>query len=85
MPAGHVHFAAERCVDCRRLLRWLPRPGTIERRKLNGFRLAKLSMCDKLSDWERDFVRSVGEKKHLSPKQLEIVERLCRRYLEGAP
>jgi hypothetical protein len=36
-----------------------------------------------LTGWERQFVRSVGGKKHLSPKQLEIVERLCTQYLEG--
>ena len=74
MPVGHIHFAAEQCADCGRLLRWLPRPETIQHRRLNAFRLAKLAMCDRLSTWERGFVASVAKHKKLSPKQLEIIE-----------
>ena len=66
MPAGHVHFAAERCVNCRRLLRWLPRPETIARRKVNGFRLAKLSMCERLNSWERGFIRDLTQRRKLA-------------------
>ena len=85
MPPGHIHFAAEQCADCGRLLRWLPRPGTIQRRRLNAFRLARLLMCDKLNSWERGFVRDLSQRRKLSPKQQEIIDRLCAQYLEGKP
>jgi hypothetical protein len=49
----------------------------------NAFRLAKLAMCDRLSTWERGFVASVAKQKKLSPKQLAVLERLVRQYLEG--
>jgi hypothetical protein len=36
-----------------------------------------------LTDWERQFIRSVGGKKHVSPKQEAIIARLCAQYLEA--
>jgi hypothetical protein len=85
MPQGHTHHAMETCAICRRFLRWLPKPGTIERRTLNAFKLARLAMRPDLTDWERQFIRSVGKKKHLSPKQQALIARLVTQYLEGAP
>jgi hypothetical protein len=83
IPAGHVHFAAERCSQCGCLLRWIPKPATVERQKLNAFKLAKLSMIDGLSDWERSFVRSIAHQNRLSPRQQEILDRLVAKFLEG--
>jgi len=83
LPDSHRHFARLTCALCGRHLRWLPKPSTMERRALNAFRLARLAMRPDLTDWERQFIRSVGEKKHLSPKQQALVERLCREYLEA--
>jgi hypothetical protein len=42
------HYAKEVCTNCGRVLRWLPKPETIERRQRNGFRLAKLDVRDGL-------------------------------------
>jgi hypothetical protein len=78
MPQGHKHYAMETCAVCGRFVRWLPKPETVQRQ-----RLARLAMRPDLTDWERQFIRSVGEKKHLSPKQQALVERLCREYLEA--
>ena len=83
MPQGHTHFAQEVCGLCGRWLRWLPRPANVERQKLNAFRLAKLAMCDNLTSWERRFVASLAKQKKLSPRQLAVLERLVRQYLEG--
>jgi hypothetical protein len=82
MPQGHKHYAMETCAICRRFVRWLPRPETIERARNNAFRLARLAMCSELNSWERGFVRDVARRRKLSPRQQEIVERLCREYLE---
>ena len=54
-------------------------------RRLNGFRLARLAMCDRLSYWERAFVRHVSRQRTLSHRQRALVERLCRQYLEVKP
>jgi len=83
MPQGYTHHARVICAVCGRFIRWSSKPATIERRALNAFRLARLAMHPDLTDWERQFIRSVGEKKHLSPKQQALVERLCREYLEA--
>jgi hypothetical protein len=81
MPQGYTHHAREVCAKCGRFVRWLPRPETIERARLNAFRLARLAMRPDLTGWERQFIRSVGEKKHLSPRQEALIARLVENYL----
>ena len=82
MLSGSVHYAAVRCDDCAAFIRWLPKPETIERRRLNGFRLARLLMCDRLTSWERHFVGDVSQRKRVSPRQEEIIDRLRADYLK---
>ena len=84
-PGGQPHYAHEVCATCGRHVRWFPKPATIERRKLNAFRLARLGMCSTLSPWERHFVRSVSQRKKLSRRQQAVLDRLVTQYLEGAP
>lgn len=84
LPTGHAHFAKVICVKCGVFIRWLPRPETIERRHLNGFRLAKLAMCAGLDAWERNFVCDVSRQRKLSPRQQEIVNKLAAKYLKEA-
>jgi len=83
--ANGIHHAKEVCGVCGRFLRRLPQPKTMERQKLTAFRLAKLAMRPDLTAWERNFVRSVSQRKKLSPKQAALVDRLARQYLEGKP
>jgi hypothetical protein len=64
--------------------KFLPRPENVERRKLNGFRMAKLQMCPRLNSWEREFIQSLAKQGNkLSPKQEAVFDRLCATYLEG--
>jgi hypothetical protein len=83
LPAGNLHYGAERCARCGSHLRWLPRPENVERRRLNAFRLARLAMCERLTSWQRSFVRSVSQRRKVSPKQQQIIDRLCATHLEG--
>jgi hypothetical protein len=82
-PPGYLHHALERCALCGAHLRWLPRPSTIQRRRLNAFRLARLLMCDRLTSWERSFVRDVSKNAKLSPRQQSVADRLASQYLEA--
>jgi hypothetical protein len=84
MPTGYVHFARVKCRSCGRTLKWLAKPATIEHRRLNSYRLAKLAMCDRLTRWEQSFVENVSQRKTLSPRQQRVVDRLVAEYLEGA-
>jgi len=84
LPAGSRHYARLECAKCGSFLKFLPRPENVEKRKLNGFRLAKLQMCPSLSSWERAFVDSLAKQRgKLSPKQQTVLDRLCADYLEG--
>jgi hypothetical protein len=83
LPDCHQHYARLTCALCGRFLRWLPRPETIERERVNAFRLARLGMCEGLSKWERSFVHHVSQQRKLSPKQQALLVRLCATYLEA--
>ena len=84
-PDTHRHYARLTCALCGRFLRWLPRPETIERQKLNGFRIAKLTMQEGLTGWEREFVRSVSQQRKLSPRQQAVLDSLVEKFLEANP
>jgi hypothetical protein len=83
LPDGSRHYARLTCALCGRHLRWLPRPETIERERVNAFKFTRLAMCEGLSTWERSFVRDVSKLPKLSPKQEALLVRLCEQYLEA--
>jgi hypothetical protein len=82
LPDGSPHFARLTCALCNRHLRWLPRPETVERERVNAFRLARLAMCEGLNPWERGFVRSVSQLRKISPRQQQILDELVEKHLE---
>jgi hypothetical protein len=83
LPAESRHFAKLRCADCGAFLKFLPRPENVERRKLNGYRLARLQMMPGLNAWERGFVDSLAKQgsTKFTPKQQAVFDRLCLSYL----
>jgi len=84
LPAESRHYARLECADCGAFLKFLPRPENVERRKFNGFRLAKLQMQPGLNSWERDFVASVARQGNkFAPKQQAVFDRLCETYLQN--
>jgi hypothetical protein len=85
MPPESRHYGKLKCGNCGIFLKFLPRPKNEQRRIINGYRLAKLQMCDRLNSFEREFVDSlakIGNNK-FSPKQQAFFDRLCITYLEG--
>jgi hypothetical protein len=84
LPGGSRHYARLECAKCGAFLKFLPRPENLEKRKLNGFRLAKLQMCAGLDSWEQQFVDSLAKQgPKFSPKQQQVFDRLCADYLDG--
>ena len=75
-PPGSVHFGKEICRNCDRVLRWIPKPENVERRRVTAYRVAKMSMLPNLSPWQSKFLSSVIRQKKFSPKQTEVLERL---------
>jgi hypothetical protein len=84
-PGGQPHYAHEVCVACGRHLRWHPKPRNDERRKLLAAYVARLAMCERLTNWEKGFVASVSKQRNLSPKQEAIIGRLYRQRWGSAP
>ena len=82
LPPGSVHFGRELCCNCDRVLRFLPKPATVERQSTNAFRLAKLAMSPALTSWERGFVKSVSQQPKLSPRQQACLDKLYTEHVE---
>jgi len=82
--ANGPHHAKEVCSDCGQVLRFVPKPATIERQHTNAFRLAKLAMSPVLTSWERGFVKSVSQHRKLSPRQQDCLDRIYAERMEGA-
>src|SRR5215813_7090319 len=75
------HYARELCAECRKFLRWLPNPKTVEQQERNDKILTGLAKVPNLNDWERRFVREVVTHKHISPKQQGQLNLLRDKYL----
>ena len=72
------HYAKLRCGSCGRCVRFLEKPATTERRRFNGYRIAKLlSMIDLLDAWERRFITSIATQTKLSPRQQAKLDELA--------
>jgi hypothetical protein len=82
MPSTHKHYAREVCASCGAHRSWVAKPRNVERRRLNGFRLVKLSVCPRLKPWEANFVRNVLQLRKFSPRQQAVIDRLTADYLE---
>lgn len=80
-----VHHARVMCAACKKFIRWLPKPATIEQQNKNLSTLALLIIRDDLDEWARHFVRSISGVKHLSPKQQKALDQLRLKYLEDKP
>lgn len=83
MPPGHVHHGREICTDCDRVLRWIPKPRTVVRRRFNAYRLVKLALCDGLSPWELAFIHNVSRSRKLSPRQQQKLDELAQKHFRG--
>jgi hypothetical protein len=84
MPKGYFHHAALRSAFCSVFLGWAPKPSTVARRRLNACMLAKLAMCEGLSDWERGSLANVSKLAKLSPRQEMVLGRIYRQFF-GEP
>jgi hypothetical protein len=80
MAAG-PHYARKLCHDCGVFIKWVPKPETLEKKRLHGFRLAKLAMCAQLNAWERHFVSNMSRQRKFSPRQQAQIDQLVATYL----
>jgi hypothetical protein len=83
MPEGFVHHSKEVCQQCGRVLRWVPDPRNVERRKLLCAYVARLLTAQGLTRWEKGFVDSLRSQAKFSPRQEEVLGNLYRRYFGG--
>jgi hypothetical protein len=74
--ASGPHHAKEICSDCDKVLRWLPKPKNVERRRVTAFRVAKMLPAPGLTHWEARFLSSVSRQRRFSPKQAAVLERM---------
>ena len=83
LPPFFPHHAKEVCLSCGAFVRWLPQPLNVEARKQRALAIAKLERCNRLSGWERGFIRSVAPLRKHSPRQIAIIDRMTGDHLEA--
>lgn len=76
MPKDATHHAAIRCGQCDHFLGWQASPLNQEKRRQRQTRITELLTSPQLSQWERQFLFSVQDKRSLSPKQQEALARI---------
>ena len=64
-------------------MRWMPKPETVERHRLNAIILSALAKIPNLGEWERNFVRDMASHKNISPKQQAMLLKLEETHLKG--
>ena len=84
-PVSSMHYAREVCTDCKRFVRWIPRPETIQQRLKNRETLTSLAKLEGLDEWTRNFIRSLSSERHLSPRQQKKLDEIREFYLEKKP
>jgi hypothetical protein len=87
-PGTSPHHGALKCAECGAFLRFVAKPGNIERWKTNAFRLVRLKTCPGLTPWERQFINSIAvtaESKHykLSPAQQQAFDETYAKHFSG--
>jgi hypothetical protein len=81
MPPSHTHHSAAMCSQCGAFRRWLAKPENQLERNLRRSLIERWLGDPRLSlsEWERQFLRSIQEAKNLSPKQCEVFDKLRAR------
>jgi hypothetical protein len=71
------HYAALRCARCGLFLSWVPKPETVQRRKL----LERLATDERLTASERSFIGTlIVQKGRMSPLQGDWYRDILSRY-----
>jgi hypothetical protein len=81
--ASGPHHAKEICSDCDRVLRWLPKPENVARRRATAYRVAKMLMAPGLTRWQIQFLSSVARQRKFSPRQTVVLERMWDEFFGG--
>ena len=74
------HHAREVCTKCKKFIRWVPSPETVQQRAENERLLSALSKRDDLAEYDRHFIRDITRIKNLSPKQQKYLNLMGKRY-----
>lgn len=75
MPSYHPHYAALKCGQCDRFIKWQIHPANQEKQQRRQTTISQLLKSPQLIQWEREFLRGVKSKK-LSLKQQEVLKRI---------
>jgi hypothetical protein len=79
VEAPPPHFMKLQCSSCGAFRGWVMDPKNVERRRFNKFRIGWLLAKAPLTSWEKTFLESVETQKKLSPRQVEVLDRLYEK------
>lgn len=76
-PELPTHYAKLTCDGCGRFIKWIGKPeNELKRQHINGV-IQRLLDDLTLTRWERGFLASLSTQKKISPKQLELINKIA--------
>jgi len=82
------HYSRIECTECERFIRWGRSPSRLVKQQVLEHKINWLAARTSLNEWEASFITSVTQqidnRKNLSPKQTEWVERLYQKYSKSS-
>ncbi len=79
-----LHYSRIECAECERFIRWGRSPSSLAKQQILEHKINLLAARTSLTEWEASFIASVSlqleQKKNLSPKQTEWLERIYKKY-----
>ena len=73
------HYGRLSCGDCHTWIKWLPDPRITKLAKDRSEFIIGLLGYSSLSPWERNFLSSIKEERHLTPKQSLQFDKIALR------
>ena len=83
-----LHYSRVECAECGRFIRWGRSPSSLAKQQILEHKINWLAARTSLTEWEASFITSVTQqldnKRNLSPKQTEWLERLYQKYAKNS-
>lgn len=76
-PELTTHYAKLTCDGCGRFIKWIGKPESEQKRQQLSNIIHRLLEDLTLTRWERDFLGKLSNQKKISPKQLELINKIA--------
>lgn len=80
LPHGSAHYGQIVCRQCGQWLRWMPDPDITREFDIRKLIIKEALKCDRVTSWERFFLKSIEDRRFLTSKQEGKYRQICDRH-----